>query len=62
MHGLCLAQLRFEAFAFGNIGDEYEATPAVPLGIEVGNTHEVERAPASLCQGHLVFTRAQLSG
>jgi len=48
MHGLCLAQLRFEAFAFCDIGDEREATPAVSLGIEVGNKHEVEHASASL--------------
>ena len=62
VHGLRLAHLRFEAFAFCDIGDEREATPAMSLGIQVGNKHEVEHAPASLRQGHFVFTRARLSG
>jgi hypothetical protein len=48
VHSLCLAQVRFEAFAFCNIGAEREATPAVSLDIQVGNKHEVEHAPAGL--------------
>ena len=31
-----------------DIGDEREATPAVSPGIQVGNKHAVEHAPASL--------------